>query len=83
MRIVLLIVFGFFVNTINAQINLNKLKRAATQAQEAITPTSLSKDEVAKGLKEALIVGATNSAENASEEGGFNNNLVIKIRFQF
>ena len=81
MRVILLILFGFLVNTMNAQINLNKLKRAATKAQEAITPTSLSKDEVTKGLKEALIVGATNSAVNASEEGGFNNNLLIKIRF--
>jgi hypothetical protein len=32
-------------------------------------------------LKEALIVGATKSVANASKEGGFNNNLSIKIPF--
>ena len=53
----------------------------ATKAQEVINPTTLSKDEVAKGLKEALSVGAANSAANASEKGGFNNNLLIKIPF--
>ena len=81
MRFILLVAFSFLVNTITAQINLNKLKDAATKAQEVINPTTLSKDEVAKGLKEALIVGATNSAANASKEGGFNKNLLIKIPF--
>lgn len=81
MRFILLIVFGFLVNTISAQISLNQLKIAASKAQEAINPTVLSKDEVAKGLKEALIIGASNSAKNASKQGGFNNNPAIKIPF--
>ena len=81
MRLILLVVFGFLANTMSAQISLNKLKSAATKAQEVINPTTLSKDEVAKGLKEALSVGAANSAANASEKGGFNNNLLIKIPF--
>ena len=51
MRFILLVAFAFLVNTISAQINLNKLKDAATKAQEVINPTTLSKDEVAKGLK--------------------------------
>ena len=81
MRFILLIAFGFLTNTMSAQINFNKLKSVATKAKEVINPTTLSKDEVAKGLKEALIVGVTNSAANASKEGGFNNNLLIKITF--
>ena len=81
MRVILLIVFGFLVNTMNAQISLKQLKSVAIKAQETINLTPLSKDEVVKGLKEALIVGATNSAANASEEGGFNNNVLIKVRF--
>ena len=81
MRFILLVAFAFLGNTISAQINLNKLKDAATKAQEVINPTTLSKDEVVRGLKEALIVGATNSAANGSQEGGFNNNSLIKILF--
>jgi len=81
MRFILLIAFGCLANTISAQISLNKLKNAAIKAQEAVSPTVLSQDEVTKGLKEALIVGAKNSAENASKGGGFNNNPAIKIPF--
>ena len=81
MRCILLVAFGFLVNTMSAQISLNKLKSVTAKAQEVINPTTLSKDEIVRGLKEALIVGATNSAANASKEGGFNNNLLIKIPF--
>jgi hypothetical protein len=82
MRFALLVgVFGFLANTMSAQINLNKLKGAASKAHETIHLTTLSRDEVTKGLKEALIVGAINSATNASKEGGFNNNTLIKIPF--
>ena len=71
----------FFINSVSAQINLNQLKHAASKAQETIHPTSLSQDEVIKGLKEALIVGTKNSTLNASKEGGFNKNDLIKIPF--
>ncbi|MEC9209266.1 MAG: DUF4197 domain-containing protein [Bacteroidota bacterium] len=81
MRFILLVAFGFLVNTMSAQISLNKLKSATIKAQEVINPKTLSKDEIVRGLKEALIIGATNSAANASKEGGFNNNSLIKIPF--
>ena len=81
MRFTLLIACVFLANTMSAQINLNKLKSAAIKAQEVISPTSLSRGEVARGLKEALIVGATNSAISASKKGGFTNNSLIRIPF--
>ena len=81
MRFILLVAFGFFANTIVGQINLNKLKNAAAKVQSVIDPKDLSQDEVIKGLEEALIVSITNSVEEASDEGGFNNNLLIKIPF--
>ena len=34
-----------------------------------------------QGLKEALIVGATNSSSDASQKGGFNTNSLIRIPF--
>ena len=82
MRFVLLVMaFGFFSNIVSAQINLNKLKNVAAKTQQVINARGLSQDEVVKGLKEALIVGTTASTANASKEGGFNNNQIIKIPF--
>ncbi|MAX05784.1 MAG: hypothetical protein CMD19_04945 [Flavobacteriales bacterium] len=81
MRLILLVAAAFFINTVSAQINLNTLKSAAVKAQSVIQTKNFSKDEVVKGLKEALIVGSTNAVINASESGGFNNNPEIKIPF--
>ena len=81
MRFLLFLAFGFVVNTMTAQINLNNLKSAAIKAQAVITSSELSQSEVTKGLKEALIVGATNSSSDASQKGGFNTNSLIRIPF--
>jgi hypothetical protein len=81
MRFVLLFAFTFLAYSVSAQITLNKLKSAAITAHTVINPSTLSKEDVGKGLKEALITGATNSLANASKNGGFNNNALIKISF--
>ncbi len=79
MKFLLLGLFIFFTNILFAQINFEKLKQVANTAEEFINPAT--KDEVVKGIKEALIVSAKNSVLNASEKGGFNNNSLIKISF--
>ena len=81
MRFLLFLAFSFIVNTMTAQINLNNLKSVAKKAQEVINSSELSKSEVVQGLKEALIVGTTNSAFDASQKGGFNTNSLIRIPF--
>ena len=81
MRFILLMACIFFGDIISAQITLDKLKKASNKAQEVMDYTMLSEQEVKQGLKEALIVGSTKSVINASKEGGFNNNLSIKIPF--
>ena len=81
MRFVFLIACFFCAQNMVAQISLGKLKNAANKAQAVINHSELSENEVNKGLKEALIIGVTNSLGKASKEGGFNNNLVIKIPF--
>ncbi len=81
MRFILLIACIFLAEITNAQITLDKLKKVSHKAQEVIDYSTLSEQEVKKGLKEALIIGSTNSVMNASKEGGFNNNLSIKIPF--
>ncbi len=81
MRFLFLIACFFCIENMFAQIGLDKLKNAANKAQAVINHSELSEHEVKKGLKEALIIGVTNSLRKASKEGGFNNNLVIKIPF--
>jgi hypothetical protein len=57
-----------------AQIDLKKIKQAVTQ-------TKLSDQEVGEGLKEALIKGASNGSDLASQVDGYFKNAEIKIPF--
>ena len=81
MRFILLLLSLSLTHQITAQISLDKLKSVANKAQEVISPKSLTVEEITRGLKEALIIGASESSLNASKEGGFNNNLLIRIPF--
>ena len=81
MRLLVLLIFSIAANTMIAQINLSKLKSSAKKAQEVINSSELKHGDVVKGLKEALIVGATNSSADASQKGGFYNNSLIRIPF--
>ena len=80
MKITLSLVFAVTFSITSAQ-SWKELKSAATKAQTVISGDKLSQDEVAKGLKEALVIGATNSIKNASAAGGFSNNNLIRIPF--
>lgn len=62
-----------------AQINL--LKSASLQAKELLNTAEISKEEVAKGLKEALVVGADKAIKSASAKDGFYTNKEIQIPF--
>ena len=81
MRVVLLMIFGIVAHSVCAQISLDKLRSNAVKAQDVINGKNLSEDQVAKGLKEALILGTTISVKNISKPGGFNNNYLIRIPF--
>jgi hypothetical protein len=73
----IIIVFFYFVTTscTNSQI-LKGLKLPKTT-----TGTGLSTEEVAKGLKEALSVGASKGSDIASALDGYYKNTAIKIPF--
>lgn len=58
-----------------AQINLKKIKSAVSNN------SSLSSEEVGKGLKEALTKGASKGADLVSQTNGYLNNPEIKIPF--
>ncbi len=81
MRFILVTVITFWIYNLSAQSPLQKLKDVATKAEKIIKPSTLSKEDIAIGLKEALIVGTKNSVGKASKQGGFNNNKLIKIPF--
>ena len=53
---------------------------ASTKASTLLS-SSATKDEVAKGLREALVVGADKATESASAKDGFYDNKVIRIPF--
>jgi hypothetical protein len=73
-RIVLLIILVLAGAGANAQINLNKIKNTLTSG-------SLSTEEVAQGLKEALSQGASKGSDLVSQLDGYNGNAAIRILF--
>ena len=79
MKIILSAIFICFFYVCSAQINL--LKVVSTKANSLLMSSSLDKEEVAKGLSEALLVGAEKSTQSASLKGGFLNNKAIRIPF--
>ena len=79
MRLLLSILF--FCISVAAQAQINLLKKASTQAKELLKPSPLSAEEVGRGLKEALVVGAEKSVDKAAVENGFYGNKRIQIPF--
>ena len=78
------LIFFFFSNSINSQININKIsKQVKTQfpSENKVKTNPLNNDEVIKGLKEALSIGVTKGTEKASALGGFLKNDLIRIPF--
>ena len=80
MKKIVLIIFLFQCSA-SAQISIKKIKVNANKIQQYVTPKNLSSEDIVNGLKEALIIGATTSSNDASQIGGFNNNILIKIPF--
>jgi hypothetical protein len=68
--------------SLKAQVNLNKVKDKVNQTVSGTgTSTPLSNTEIVNGLKEALSIGANNSASSASKTDGFFKNQKIRIPF--
>lgn len=62
---------------INAQLNTGNIIKNLTGSGGS----SLTNDEIIKGLKEALTIGSKNSSDKASQTDGFYKNPQIKIPF--
>ncbi len=64
--------------TLSSEAQLGKLKKSINKA---IGGDKLSTEEVAKGLKEALVKGTGKGTNQASKQDGFLKNPMIKILF--
>src|SRR6218665_3607003 len=74
------IVLSLFTLSINAQSDIfSKAKKAAKDLKTSNVGSALTNDEVVAGLKEALSIGAENSAGLASKVDGFYKNPAIFI----
>lgn len=71
---------GLWTMRVQAGWNLNDIKK---RAEDAVRSSSggLTNDEVIRGLKEALSIGAKNASNRASKFNGFYKNPRIKIPF--
>lgn len=73
------------VYSLQAQINLDKLKDAAQQVTEkatnAVSVNSLSDGEIVQGLKEALTKGSGVASQSLNKKDGFFKNPKVKIPF--
>ena len=78
MKTIFLVLLLFVAQLVSAQIDL--IKMASTKAGNFIS-SSNTEEEVVKGLKEALVVGADKATESASAKDGFYSNKVIRISF--
>jgi len=78
MKSIFFVLLLLTVQLCSAQIDL--LKITSTKASTLLS-SSANKDEVVKGLREALVVGAYKATESASAKDGFYANKVICIPF--
>ncbi|WP_170265119.1 DUF4197 domain-containing protein [Salibacter halophilus] len=84
MKKILFVVLCVGMSTMTSAQILNDLKKSAEKAvngDEQVTKSDLTKEEVTKGLKEALGKGAEFAVRSASRKGGFNQNPLIRIPF--
>jgi len=78
MKFIFLALLSLSVLICSAQIDL--LKVASNKSDILLSP-SVSIDEIAEGLKEALVIGANKSIKSASVKNGFYSNKFIRIPF--
>ena len=80
-KIFIILLVATCINTVRAQVNLNKALNKASNVINNNSNTNLTNEEVVKGLKEALTVGTNKSTASASGKDGFFKNPKIKIPF--
>jgi chemotaxis protein CheY-P-specific phosphatase CheC len=77
-KIVILVISIMISSYSYGQFSLKDLKKTVTTATSSAT---LSESDIAKGLKEALTVGAKNASSQLNAVDGFNKNMKVRIPF--
>lgn len=77
-KILLLVLIVTTYSQSYGQINLKTLKKTISTATST---ASLSESDIAKGLKEALTIGAKNASSQLNVLDGFNKNTKVRIPF--
>jgi len=76
----IILISSLIFSTLSANAQLNTLKKGLEAKSPIKTGTSsLSEDEVGKGLKEALNKGIEKGVSQLSKEGGYLNDISVKI----
>jgi hypothetical protein len=78
---VLVAIASFQVEAQNFGKFIKHAEKTVTEVSSAEAASSLSNDDIIKGLKEALTVGSNNAGESASKLDGFYRNEKINIPF--
>ncbi len=77
---VYIIFISLFSSNIWAQsLNLNSFKKAISTVSTPTNSSSLSKEEITKGLKNALTIGSSKASDNLHKTDGFLKDAAIKI----
>ena len=77
----LLLIISFILSSLICVSQINLLNKISEKAEGLINKQEVSEDDIAEGLKEALMYGSSYSVNLASVDGGFNNNKLIRIPF--
>ena len=79
MKKIVVLLIGVIISSYSyGQFSLKNLKKTVTTATSSAT---LSESDIAKGLKEALTVGAKNASSQLNAVDGFNKNMKVRIPF--
>jgi len=78
-RVFLILGLSMVLTFANATSALSQWRDILKDVQKSLSGRSLSEDEIAKGLKEALHVGTAKAVENVSQVNGYFNNPKIRI----
>ncbi|MFT4736037.1 MAG: hypothetical protein ACI8QD_001160 [Cyclobacteriaceae bacterium] len=73
--------YGFVITVLFTGCTAQQIQQAKTALEGVLEEDALSVQEVAKGLKEALIQGTKKGASSVSKLNGYYNNPQIKIPF--
>lgn len=78
-RLTIILAVGLLATTAASSASLSDLFKRKSPAEAAVSLSSLSQDQVVAGLKDALTTGVREAVRNLGKEGGFLQDVKVKI----